>query len=454
MISIRIQTAHRAEFSYVCDILFGEFLGLNFDLEFAENLDCCELNFEGKSIFFQNSFWKEKDYLSLDLIPQSKIRAKHEFFPESDLPILFGSDGIEISSDKIHVYFDPFATCFFMLTRWEEQILSHRDRDQRFPGVKSTAHRLGFLDRPIVDELSETIWNLLTALQYSGTRKTLQHEILVTCDVDHPFDPSVRNLGTYLKTVAADLLKRKNFKMAFNRSKLYLANSLKNYRFDSHYTFAKYMDLCEKYGLKATFYFISDSREPKNGTYDISEPRLGKLFGEIHRRGHKIGMHGSYQSYNHPEKLSRERNGLQQSLYRLGIAQAITANRQHYLRWDNAQSPHLLELAGFQSDSTGGYADLPGFRYGTAREFSLWNWHTRSKMKLKEQPLIVMECSYFDEEFLNLRPSDEVKTHMLHLKNKALKYGNFCFLWHNNRFAGTKEFEIFESLLKGENESA
>jgi hypothetical protein len=99
-------------------------------------------------------------------------------------------------------------------------------------------------------------------------------------------------------------------------------------------------------------------------------------------------------------------------------------------------------------DSTLGYADKEGFRCGTCYEYSVFNFLTRKKLKLKEKPLIVME-----ESFVTYQPNvspEYMKMKIENLIKKVKKYnGEFVFLWHNSSFSDNWEKYkwIYEKVL-------
>lgn len=47
---------------------------------------------------------------------------------------------------------DLFASCFFMLSRWEEYVINKKDIHHTFSGLSSLAYRKGFLEKPIVNQ--------------------------------------------------------------------------------------------------------------------------------------------------------------------------------------------------------------------------------------------------------------------------------------------------------------
>lgn len=107
-----------------------------------------------------------------------------------------------------------------------------------------------------------------------------------------------------------------------------------------------------------------------------------------------------------------------------------------------------LEYAGFIYDSTGSYADMLGFRYGVCYEFSMFDFLQRQKLKLRQRPLIAMECSVIDERYMGLGYSDEALKIMQDLKEKCYRYnGNFSLLWHNSHLKSTEDKKFFMEML-------
>jgi hypothetical protein len=99
-------------------------------------------------------------------------------------------------------------------------------------------------------------------------------------------------------------------------------------------------------------------------------------------------------------------------------------------------------------DSTLSYADRPGSRCGTCREYSLYDLHQRRPLRLRERPLIVMECSVIAERYLGLGYTDAALDLMLTLKQRALRHGgDFTLLWHNSHLTTAKDRAFYQALV-------
>jgi hypothetical protein len=460
IIKITIPNNNIVERKYIIDIIFNEFLGLNYKVEVrneeGEGDWVIELR-NGARITFEDHFFnknpKELEYLKFNNIPNHiayEQKTNNQFIPENNIPIIFGVPKLNIQSSSLICGIDIFSSSFFMLTRWEEYVNKVRDEEDRFPATESLAYKQDFLDRPIVNEYIEMLKNMLLKLDNSLKFKSHVPKLFISCDVDEPYDCSIQNIGRLIRACAGDILKRKNIKEFVKRVKRYSLKKIGkyNYKDDENYTFDWYMDVCEKAGIKAAFYFIPTSKEPKNGCYELQDKRIQNLLKLIDSRGHEIGVHGSYQTYQDKQKAKLQKEMLEDTLKSLGISQKVVGNRQHYLMWDSSLTPQVLEYAGFQYDTTGSYADRPGFRYGVCYEFSMFDFLNRKKLTIKERPLIVMEFSIIDDIFMGLGFSEEALQIMKKLKERCYKYkGNFTLLWHNNHLKTKEAKKMFEVII-------
>lgn len=424
MIKITIPSNNIAERKYILDVVFDEFLGLEYKITEDKNCKEWKIILANDKILiikdtFFNNYPNDLEYLKIENIP----------------------DTIE--------ELDIFAASFFMLVRWEEYVNKNRDLHKRFLACESLAYKQGFLNRPIVNEYLEELKRMLLKLEDTLEFKVHKSKQFVSCDIDQPFDCTVENITNLLKTCAGDMIKRKSITEALKRVRRYVFNKLGNYKYDKNYTFEWYMDVCEQAGLKAAFYFIPDSRERGNGCYNLKDKKVQKLLSYIDGRGHEIGVHGSYQTYQDKEKAKLQKEMLEDILKKLEIKQKVIGNRQHYLRWDSAITPSILEYAGFLYDTTSSYADMPGFRHGVCYEFSMFDFLQRQKLKLRQRPLIVMECSVIDDCYMGLGYSYKALKVMQDLKEKCYRYhGNFSLLWHNSHLKKKEDKKFFMELIK------
>jgi peptidoglycan/xylan/chitin deacetylase (PgdA/CDA1 family) len=312
------------------------------------------------------------------------------------------------------------------------------------------AHKAGFLYRPIVDEYVELLWTMMSRLWPGMQRKRRQGKIVVSCDVDQPFDRVGTSSVALARSVGADLLRRKAPAVAVRRLRNFIAHRQGDLRFDPYYTFDWYMDVCERHGRQAAFYFIADHPAGAiDGTYSMREPRIPALIRKLSDRGHEVGMHGSYNTFRDSAQMAKERSLVREACRAAGVDDSVRGNRQHYLRWSAAETPDHLDDVGFEFDTSGSYADRPGFRYGTSHPFAMWSWRSQVPLRIIQRPLVVMECSIIAKNYLGLGYTEDVSTVIDSLKRNAMRHGgDFVMLWHNSHFLNPADRVFFEKAIR------
>lgn len=381
-----------------------------------------------KDGFFAN-FKKELSYLNYNSIPLKIHFAVNEFISENNIPIIFGNDELSISERKIFCGLDIFASSFFMLTRWEEIVNKIRDSHGRFPGAESTAFKNKFLHRPVVNEYVEMLWKMLKKLGYHGIRKKKKFELIFTHDID------VLNYHRSVPKILGDIFKRKNVNAALEKIKyLFYPNP--------YNTFDFLMTKSERLGVKSHFYLMSSSG---SSIYDSNSYLNCKLFfsniHEIKKRGHILGFHPGYETYDNPYKWRVEKKLLEDA-----IQQKVLEGRQHFLRIDLSKTLSIWEENNMEIDSTLGYADKEGFRCGTGDVFHLFEIKGRRILKLKERPLIVMDGTLRQYQEYALDKVSDVLNYYISIGKKF--ESPITLLFHNSSFYGDwKGYDIVYEKL-------
>jgi hypothetical protein len=364
------------------------------------------------------------------------------------IPILFGSPDFKIHSDRsIEIGIDIFGSAFFMLSRFEEVFQEHTDAHLRYTGEGSFSTRSGILNRPLIDEYTEILRRCLNFVWPSLELPRRIGQKIVTCDVDEPFERWIGGPKDFVKGIAGALLKRRSLAIAKRRLLNGLLSLLGNYKYDPCWTFNWYMDICEKHNKQAEFYFMTQrGAHGLDASYSVDSNRIQRLLKIIHDRGHVIGLHGSYNSFNSAERLTAEREKLKMACERAGVNQEVYLSRQHYLRWNARITPDCQDSAGFQLDSTVGYADLPGFRSGTSRTFTMWSWKKMTPLKLQQRPLILMEGTILSDVYMNA--TEDAERLINSLSREALSHGgDYTILWHNSYLTTPTDRHLFEQTI-------
>lgn len=445
MITIHIPNNFIPERTYIIDVFFGEFLGLQYKI-FHDDVRDYKISLENRKeiivrdIFFSN-LKDEHGYLAKQNIPLNVKFFKNKFICENDIPAIYGCDEIKISENRVVCGIDVFASSFFMLSRWEEYVNKKRDSHNRFTVDDSLAFKNRFLDRPIVNEYVEMLWNILLFLGCELKRKDRKFEFILTHDVD--WIKYFKTLNFFLRLAARDLIKRRSLKLSLNKLVLYY-DIKQNRKKDPVDTFDWLMDRSEAMGIKSHFYFMGGDLINDEYNYRIDEPKSRKIITKIKQRKHIIGFHPGYSTCDNRVLWKKEKDLLEQ------VAECeIKEGRQHFLRFNVPETWQIWEDNGMMLDSTLCYPEKEGFRCGTCYEFSTFNILTRKPLRLKESPLIIMDTSFI--AYQDVEPGDVLKKTRI-LINRIKRYnGNFVLLWHNSTFNpdNPKEYQdIYENILE------
>ncbi len=425
MLIIKYPSTFKPERNYVHDIVFSEYLGIQSKIKYHNEKNII-IEVNNKKIIIRDAFFSDIDekkmYLKKEHLPKSITKTKDPFIPSGNLITMYGKNQILIEENTIRCQLDIFASIFFMLTRWEEYVIKERDNHNRFDSKYSLAVKYKFFDRPIVNEYMELIWNMLKHFGFNEKRKKRTFQLYHSHDIDE-----IKYWKTpyhYLKYLAKYSFKYQSFNTILKSIYKYPI-SLFNANSDPWYSFDFLMDLSELANTKSHFYFMAGGKTEYDNRYKITNPLLKKTLKHIHNRGHIIGFHPSYNTYNNINLFQDELNKLQSV-----SPQEIKYGRQHYLRFEVPTTWQIWNESKLQLNSTCGYENILGFRTGTCFTYSTFNCLTRQKLNLKETPLHIMDETIFRCFKNKLSHTSELINSIL---NNVKKYnGNIGFLWHNN----------------------
>jgi hypothetical protein len=462
MLLIRHPATYPDERAYVLDVVFGEFLGLPWEGCAQARTDVeivmPELGLLPRLLLADCLFaTPAQDWLTEPSLPRTPLQSwKLEGGPrearvlDEELPVIYGermTDGAfhRETDDGIALGLDILGSVFFQLTRYEELARPLRDEHDRFPASAALAVREDFLSRPLVNEYVELLWWALARLFPGLKRKRRAARTLLSHDVDWPL---LRSSPTrrIVKAAAGGLVRQRDPGLAVARLRGALARLRDDSDIDPYNTFDLIMRCGERNGLSSAFYFMAGVTEPAfDGTYSLADPWIEKLVGEIHRRGHEVGLHPSYGTYRDPDATRLERENLASLCERVGVHQEEWGGRQHFLRWENPTTWRNWDRVGLTYDSSLGYPRDPGFRCGVCFEYPVYDLLARRQLRLRERPLVVMESSLIDRPAAS---EEQILQAIAQLRTRCRYFaGDFTLLWHNSRLTAPRERRLFERAV-------
>ena len=463
IVIVEVPEDYLPEIRYVLNVILKEFLGLEYRIEKNSN-EKIRLRVAGdilgKSLITENVLfntptekWLKEESLPISPVPQWDVFDDlHEVkLCDKKLPVIYGRElangrYFKQEGNHLHLGLDIFGSCFFMLARYEEVVLKERDVHERFPAKASLAYKEKFLSRPIVNEYVEVLWMAMKRLWPHLNRKHRNYKVMLTHDVDYPFMVNDQSWNHIIRNVGGDIVLRKDLSLAVSRIVCKIQN---NPKFDPVNTFDFIMNLSEKHALQSEFYFMTDHTAGSldGGNYSIEASFIKALISEVHKRGHIVGFHASYNSYRDPLRTKTEFEKLIAVTKKLGIKQDVWGGRQHYLRWENPITWQSWEDAGLNYDSTLSFADYAGFRTGACYEYPVFNLLARKSLQLREIPLIAMDGTLFGKDYMHLKPEDVLR-YVEQLSTLCKKFdGTLVLLWHNSSLTEKWQKNTYRNML-------
>lgn len=399
----------------------------------------------------------DDDWLSVRSLPIEPLTAMEPerlglkpALTSREIPVLFGLPTFQHLHDGCaQLGLDVLGSAFFMLSRYEELVLTDRDEFGRFPARASVAFRCNFLYRPIIDEYVEILWSAMRRLWPQLVRASRAFQLTPSHDVDRPARHAFHGLGTACRLSVGDALKRRKLLWAMEGPWQWMLGPRKMHPRDPFNTFEAIMDLSDSVGLKSTFYFFAGRTSAEfDAQYDLSDHSIGMLMARIHQRGHLLGLHGSYESFRCPDVLRAEADCFRARCRSLAIAQQRFGVRMHFLRWCVWKSWQSIVSAGLEYDATVGFADHPGFRCGTCHEYQAFDAAHQEALALTVRPLIAMDVSLTHSGYLHLRSYQEASKTLRRLRAACeLVCGNFSLLWHNSELVTADQWRCYQGVL-------
>lgn len=394
--------------NYILDILIDDDIlkrenVISYKKDFDDN-DTCKIIIKQSEFFDDGVFGTEK---SLPSLPLKVIEG---------IPVLFGEPIVEYVADKIYIHADLVASSFFFLSRYEETVRKNiRDQFGRFIGKESILYKAGFLDKPVVDRYSALIKHFLGIY-----KEALYADVCLTHDIDIPYERF--NIFTASKRLAYNLLHQRKLT-------LYpYYNMMQNVERDPLYNIFNYFIEEDKHaGDCKKIYFVKSGGYAAH--YDapvyIYDKAYKKLSKKLIASGAMIGYHSSFEAGGNAALMKEELKKLEDVQ-----EQKITSHRSHFLRSMEPSDMEELIRIGITDDYTMGYADVAGFRLGTARCVRWINPYSKKVTDLVLHPLIAMDNTMISSNYMGLG-DDEIVKYVCKLID-ASRGGNPSILWHNH----------------------
>lgn len=311
---------------------------------------------------------------------------------------------------------------------------------------------LGLLYRPVVDE------------QYleNGGQKPVWPDgksfaVCLTHDVDfvsnHSFCQSARMLREAF-------VAKSSFKEIANSGAKLARDVIQSIIYrgkeDPLHCYERWLEAEENVGAKSTFFFWPGWKAVKRHhhtdcTYDMNDRlvfdgqacTVGEMIREISRRGWEIGLHSSWYSFDSVKEMKRQKSALERVL-----GNEVVSVRQHYLHYDIRVTPRIHYRSGFLYDSTLGFNDNIGFRFGTCHPFKIYDLKAEIDLPVTEIPLIIQDVAMLDDR-KGMRLDEDTAFRYVKQITEAVEAvgGVLTLLWHPNAVIDPSAWNLYLRCL-------
>ena len=223
---------------------------------------------------------------------------------------------------------------------------------------------------------------------------------------------------------------------------------------DPVHCYERWLAVEEKVDAKSTFFFMPEYTNKPHETdpvyrysdtvvFDGEEYTIAEMIREIDARGWEIGLHPTWNAYDDVDELKFQKGQLEDI-----VGHEIVSVRQHYLHYDITKTPRAHAEAGFQYDSTLGFNDNVGFRFGTSYPWNLYDIDTEKDLPILEIPLIAQDGAMLSET-KGLRIDEDTATeYVIKLAEKIQEVGGvLTLLWHPSYIRKESWWNTYSTIL-------
>ncbi|MBA4241088.1 MAG: hypothetical protein C0448_10195 [Sphingobacteriaceae bacterium] len=416
--------------SYAMDVVFKTVLNISFQLT------------DNKEEFKNNKSTK---------IAYTKLNENFEVFIQSD-NLLFESDIKTkiIDAEKEYVDFpkffkssthdflgyDIFAMVFYFATRYEEYLSLELDEHQRFKAENSISFKYNSLHIPFlnnaIQQFGDKLKNQFSSLKFHQRA----FNFVSTIDIDNAFAFAnkglKRNIGGLVKDV---------FSLKINQVVHRIVSNL-NEEKDPYNTFDVINSLSKETQTALQYFVLIGDYSAYDKNPHYKNEGFRKLLKGLSNQ-YEMGLHPSYESFNHPEKIEIEKKRLEEI-----IEKKVTSARCHFLKVKFPETYRTFIKVGITDDYTMIYASQSGFRTGLCTPYPWFDLEKNEITSLTIHPSTIMEGTLRDYNGYTVEHANATINGLLNEVKK--QGGEFVSVWHNDSFVPAQKewIDVYKQLLE------
>jgi hypothetical protein len=226
---------------------------------------------------------------------------------------------------------------------------------------------------------------------------------------------------------------------------------------DPLWKFEKWLEVEAAVGARSTWFVFPDNvgrRHFTDCSYSFDQrivfrgrrTTVGEFVRTLDREGFEIGLHASWNAYDDLTELSRQKQRVEEL-----VGHEIVSVRHHWLHYDIRKTPAVHVATKFRYDSTLGFNDNVGFRYGTCRPWRLTDLATQQPLPMLEIPLIAQESALLNPSKGLRLDVEQAFSYLMQLTDEIAAVGGvFTLSFHPDIIHPVRcrgWFDLYEQIL-------
>lgn len=332
--------------------------------------------------------------------------------------------------------FDLFAFVFYLLSRYEEYQCENLDKHKRFEYEKSIVYKLNSINEPILNFWIRYFYEKLKDNFSELKISTRTYNAVSSIDIDNAFAYAHKGFRRNIAGLIKD-----GFSFKINKVKNRLI-SLMDESKDPYFTYSKIAELTKGSKMNLNYFVLIGDYSDFDKNPNFRNKGFRNLIKTL-AKDFEIGVHPSYQSYDEPERITKEVKRLEDIIER-----KIDSARCHFLRVKFPNTYQAFLQVGVKHDYSMLFPSKSGFKTGLAQPYPWFDLSNNKTTQLLIHPSTLMEGTLRDYEKLN---TDEAVERIHNLVNQTKLYGGeFVSVWHNDSFSEENKdwINVYSKMLQ------
>jgi len=177
--------------------------------------------------------------------------------------------------------------------------------------------------------------------------------------------------------------------------------------------------------------------------YALSDgPLLSKVIRSVTSRGHVVGFHPGYYTFDDMNEWKRQKEGLEEI-----VGNKVKMGRQHVFRFSVEDTPNIWDHFGMLHDATLAFPEASGYRPGTCRTFQAYSLKERKSLNLKMGASAINDFGLFGGKYNDFTVKQALGE-CIETINYCRQYGGeLIILFHTGWPEISPLWDFYEQLL-------